>query len=60
MPGTGPSALLLLLSCLPSPGLSFHFADPNEQIVHAFDDALPKQLLPELTRECTAAHDWER
>ena len=53
------SGSLLALALLLPQGRGFHFADPTERIVHAFDDALPKTLVTELFREAKAAHDWE-
>jgi hypothetical protein len=55
-------SVLLLLSLLcqaPPAVMSFHFADPR-QLVHSFDSALPRKLLPELQREALAAKDWEQ
>ena len=53
-----PPVLLLLLLLPPTPR-GFHFADPTKEIVHAFDDALPRSLVTEVIREAMAAHDWE-
>ena len=49
---------LLLLVGLPRTA-PFHFADPRTKLVHAVDDALPKSLLADISREAIASHEWE-
>lgn len=53
-----PFTLALLLVGLPRTA-PFHFADPRTKLVHAVDDALPKSLLADISREAIASHEWE-